>query len=147
MLATPADVEARLARPLTTAEAVRVDGLLPEASALVVGYLGCDPTDPAADPTVPAAVTLVVSRMVARVLDREATAGEALGAESVTETAGPFGRTLNFGAGAASSVGGPWLAATDKITLKPYRCGGGVVSIGVTSGRTGRYRTATDVRR
>lgn len=137
-LAAVSDVEARLGRPLTATEATRADGLLPEASALVVGHLGGDPTDTSVDPpVVPDTVTIVVSRMVARIVEREATqTGDTHGAESVTNTVGPFGRTLNFGQGTTS--GGPWLTKADKIMLRGE--GGGVTSIGVSSGRTGRYR-------
>lgn len=142
VLAAASDVVERLGRPLTATEATRADGLLAEASALVVGHLGGDPTDTSVDPpVVPDGVVIVVSRMVARVLEREGAAAETHGAESVTTTTGPFGRTLNFGAGTTS--GGPWLAASDKVILKPHRAGGGFASVGMTSGRTGRYRRVT----
>jgi hypothetical protein len=138
-LATVDDVEQRLGRPLTQTETTRAEGLLPEASALVIGYLGCDPTDTSvAPPVVPEGVVIVVSRLVARVLERDGAAPDSLGAESVTNTVGPFGRTLNFGSGTTS--GGPWIAGSDKTALRPYMCGGGFVSIGISSGRTGRYR-------
>lgn len=141
-LATVDDVAARLGRAPTATEAARAEGLLAEASALVVGHLGFDPTDTSVTPPlVPEAVAVVVSRMVARVLERAAVDAETHGAEAVTNTTGPFGQTLRFGAG--TTTGGPWLAASDKVMLKPYRGGGGFGSIGISSGRTGRYRRAT----
>lgn len=134
-LATVADVVDRLGRDLTTAETSRVDGLLEEASALVIGHLGYDPTDTSVDPpVVPGPVTLVVSRMVARLFEREAAAQVSVGAESVTEQTGPFGRTLRYGVGTTS--GNPWLVRGDKVILRPYAN----VTLGISSGRTGSYR-------
>lgn len=133
-LASRGDVEARLGRSLTTAEQPRADGLLEEAGVIVLAYLGAD-AEP--DP-VPAAVRVVTSRMVARVLLRDA-AGTPDGAESVATTTGPFARTVAFGA--SSSSGGPWLSATDKATLSAHRVGGGLSSVAISSGRSGRYRS------
>lgn len=134
-LATVDDVVARLERALTTAETARADGLLEEASALVIGHLGCDPTDTSVDPpVVPGTVVLVVSRMVARLFEREAAAQVSAGAESVTEQTGPFGRTLRYGSGTTS--GTPWLAKGDKVMLRPWVN----VTLGLSSGRTGSYR-------
>lgn len=133
-LAAEADVVARLGRPLTTAEQTRVSGLLEEADVLVLAYLGLD-ADP--DP-VPAAVRVVTSRVVARVIERAATQGVASDAESVTSQVGPFGRTLRFAAGSTS--GGPWLTGADKTVLGPHRAGGGMVAVSIGSGRTGDYR-------
>lgn len=137
-LATAEDVATRLGRELTTAEAGRVDGLLDEASVLVVGYLGCDPTDTSVEPpTVPNAVVIVVSRMVARVLE-QAAAGGTSGSESTTEATGPFSKTVRFSAGSTS--GAPWLTKVDKVSLRDARCDGGFSSIGISGGTTGRYR-------
>lgn len=137
-LATNADVEERLGRPLTTAEASKVAGLLEEASALVIGYLGCDPTDTSVEPpTVPAAVAIVVSRIVARVFEQTASAG-ATGSEATTNTTGPFSQTVRFAAGSTS--GAPWLTKADKLTLRPFRCDGGFTSLAISAGTTGRYR-------
>ena len=139
-LAAASDVVARLRRPLTTAEAASADDLLEEASALVVGYLGEDPTDTSVDPAVvPSPVVIVVSRMVARVFIRDTTpAGAELDAQSVSTGVGPFPRTVSYRDGTTS--GSPWLAAVDKMTLRPYKAGGGFTSLGVSSGRSGRYR-------
>jgi hypothetical protein len=124
-LATPDDVAARLGRPLTPAEQAAVDGLIDEASALVIGYLGCDPSDPG---PVPASVTVVVSRMVARALQQAEAASTPTGGEqAVTNTVGPFSQTRQFFAGSTS--GQPWLSASDKIALRPYRCDGKAYSV------------------
>lgn len=137
-LATAADVEARLGRPLTVAETAKVAGLLEEASALVIGYLVCDPTDTSVEPpVVPAAVAIVVSRMVARVLEQTPAAG-ATGSEATTNTTGPFSQTVRFGAGTTS--GAPWLTKADKLTLRPSLCNGGFTSLAISAGTTGRYR-------
>ncbi|MET0490364.1 MAG: hypothetical protein ABW143_09030 [Acidimicrobiales bacterium] len=122
----------RAARPLTTTEIALADGLLDEASALVIGHLGCDPTE---DDVVPDDVAIVVSRMTWRVIERGATLPA--GAEQATDQAGPFSRTVTYAS--AASSGSPWLTKTDKVTLRPYACGSG--SIAIDSGRTGRYRT------
>lgn len=139
-LATVSDVGDRLARALTVEETERAEGLLDEASALVVGYLGEDPTDTSVEPAVvPSAVAVVVSRMVARVIARGATAAPAeVDAQSVSTGVGPFQRSVTYGDGATSSS--PWLAAVDKMTLRPYKAGGGFTSIGSSSGRSGQYR-------
>ena len=135
-LATVQDVTDRLGRPLTPAETTRVEGLLPEASALVVAYVGWDPAE---RPTVPEPVAIAVSRMVARVIVRDADAQFA-GADSGSVTAGPFSKQLTFSSGQNS--GGPWLAATDKATLRPYRRGT-ATALAVESDWSGRYRTVT----
>lgn len=134
-LAETADVATALGRTLTTSETAQAPSLLEEASDLVVGHLGCDPTDEEADPTVPAAVTRVVARMVARVFSQPT---EVVGSEGTTETVGPFSRTTRYGAGTTS--GNPWLAGTDKVALRPYRCGGGMREVSLASDQTGRYR-------
>lgn len=137
-LATAADVGDRLGRSLTAAETVKVDGLLEEASALVVGYLGCDPTDTSVDPpTVPSVVAIVVSRIVARVFEQTASVAE-FGSEATTDSTGPFSTTVRYGAGTTS--GAPWLTKADKLTLRPFRCDGGFTSLAISAGTTGRYR-------
>lgn len=137
-LATEQDVVTRLGRELTTGEQEAVEGLLEEASALVIGYLGCDPTDTSVEPpTVPSAVAVVVSRMVARVLTQVASGAET-GSEATTDTTGPFSRTVRYAAG--STTGAPWLTKVDKTTLRAYRCDGGFASIAISGGTTGRYR-------
>lgn len=137
-LATAADVGDRLGRSLTAAETAKADGLLEEASALVIGYLGCDPTDTSVEPpTVPLAVVIVVSRMVARVFEQTASVAE-FGSEATTDSTGPFSTTVRYGAGTTS--GAPWLTKADKLTLRPFRCDGGFTSLAISAGTTGRYR-------
>ncbi|WP_353809081.1 hypothetical protein [Agromyces sp. SYSU T00194] len=139
-LAATADVEAALGvESLTTDQAAKAPALLSEASDLVVGFLGCDPTDETATPTVPEAVTRVVARMVARTLEQ--TGVVVTGAEGLTEAVGPFSRTTRYGAGTTS--GAPWIAASDKVALRPYRCGGGMVPVALQSAQTGGYRRYT----
>ncbi|MCZ1070816.1 hypothetical protein [Rhodococcus sp. A5(2022)] len=121
-LATVEDVEARLGRSLTTAETSRVHGLLDEASALVEGegYVFPDPQ--------PAAVAIVVSRMVARAL--RAPEG-AEGLESTQVSAGSFQMTRNF----TDSSGGVWLSKSDLQILRRFKPSGGV-SMGLVSERS-----------
>jgi hypothetical protein len=106
------DVANRLRRALTSAEEEYVDAVIAEAQALVVAYLnrGEEPFETVED--VPSAVTVVTSRMVARVFQQD---GQPIGAETLT--AGPF--ATKYVAGANS--GSPWLANTDKLTLRPHR--------------------------
>lgn len=141
-LATIDDVENRLRQSdkhLATDDTEYTDGLLDEASALVLGYLGCDPTivDTTATPpttTVPEPVVVVTSRMVARVLQQGAAGGAGTdSATGTTDTAGPFSHTRQFGAGTTS--GSPWLAAADKVTLSPYRCDGKAFSVDTAPAR------------
>lgn len=135
-LASPEDVAAALGRDLTAAETEQAPTLLDEASDLVIGYLGCDPTDTTQEPaTVPEAVSRVVARMVARVLGQ---AGHVPGSEGTTETVGPFSQTVRFASGTTS--GAPWLTVTDKVALRPYRCGGGMRAVPLATMQTGRYR-------
>lgn len=119
VLAQRADVEARIGRPLEEDEKSAVDGLLEEASALVEGYLGRE-----VPPPVPTPVVLVVSRMVARVLDSPT---DGFAAESMQHTAGPFSHSVRFAAGA--SGGAPWLTAGDRMMLRRFRRSGGVYSM------------------
>lgn len=127
-LATVADVETRLGRSLTATEAARVGGLLDEADALVTSYLDWD-----AEPVpVPGPVTIVASRMVARVLSQVETP---VGSEGTTQTSGPFSLTTRYASGSTS--GGPWMAASDKVMLRPYRTA--LVSLPVSSDHTGYF--------
>lgn len=119
MLATLGDVETRLGRVLDDDEAARAGGLLGEASALVEAHVGRT-FDPA-----PETVTIVVSRMVARVLQMP---DEGFNSESATLTAGPFSKNVKYVAGA--SGGSPWLTAVDRKMLRPFgRRQGGVFSV------------------
>jgi len=108
-LASSQDVVDRLGRLLTTDESSRVEGLLAEASALVVGWLGFAP-----DP-VPDGVSIVASRMVARALTASTPTP---GLEGQSMNALSFGVTQRFNADASS--GGVWLSRQDKITLRPF---------------------------
>lgn len=117
-LATDEDVEARLGRELTEAETLRVDALLDDASAIVIGYCGTD-FEPAPYPT---AVVGVVAKMVARALAR----GSSAGGEFVDQqAAGPFSARYS----ASTSTGDMWLTAADKLALRPHRRGGGMTSV------------------
>lgn len=120
-LATPSDVAKRLGRPLEEDELDVVDGLLEEAEVQIEGFLGRIPVP------VPRRVTVVASRMVARVLEQPD--AEAFYAESVQYSAGPFSETKRFSTGA--SGGAPWLTAADKQALQRSRGGGGIYTIGI----------------
>ena len=121
-IATPTDVEKRLGRDLDDDELDVVDGLLEEAEVLVEGYLGRIPEP------VPRRVSVVASRMVARVLEQPD--AEAFYAESVQHSAGPFSETKRYSTGA--SGGSPWLTAADKQALRRVRIGGGgIYTIGI----------------
>lgn len=121
-IATPTDVAKRLGRDLDDDELDVVDGLLEEAEVLIEGYLGKIPQP------VPRRVTVVASRMVARVLEQPD--AEAFYAESVQHAAGPFSETKRFSTGA--SGGAPWLTAADKQALRQSRSGGrGIYTIGI----------------
>lgn len=120
-LATPADVEKALHRPLTVEELEDVEDQLDEASDLVAGYLRCRtlPT-----PT-PEPIVRVVAAMVAALINRPKS--QPMNADSVT--AGPFQQRFVEG----STSGGPWLTAALKMRLAPYRCS--MVSVPLVSER------------
>lgn len=131
--ATDADIEAALGRTLSSGEDASVGALLEEATDLLIGYLGCEP-----DP-VPDAVKRVCARMVARVFAQAASSSApVVGASQVQQTAGPFSTSSSFASG--TSTGAPWLAAADKIALRPHRCGGGFASVPLESPQSGQYR-------
>ncbi|WP_165242131.1 hypothetical protein [Corynebacterium lizhenjunii] len=88
----------------------RAAALLEEASALVEAYLGHVP-NPVPDP-----VRLVTARMVARVLEAPE---QSFAATSTQYTAGPFQQQVSYSQGA--SGGAPWLTASDKTMLAPFR--------------------------
>lgn len=119
-IATTEDVEKRLGRGLDDEEFLYVDGLLEEAEVLIEGFLGRIPVP------VPRRVTVVASRMVARVLEQPER--DAFFAESVQHSAGPFSETRRYSTGA--SGGSPWLTAADKRALKRAG-GGGIYTIGI----------------
>lgn len=114
-LATQVEVVAWLGRPLTPSEAGRVEALLARADAIVMGYLGCaEEPDP-----VPPAISSTVGEIVGRTL----TQGAAAGIDQLAIDDG----SVRFNANASS--GGVWLSAMDKLALRRYRCGGGLVSV------------------
>jgi hypothetical protein len=126
--AVEADVAQALRRTLTATESTYVEGVIAEAQDLIVGYLGQDPT---VATVVPGAVTRVTARMVARVFSQDD--GRAIGQSQTQQTAGPFSQGGSFVP--ASTTGSPWLAASDKQILKPYRRGGGLISGGFITER------------
>lgn len=125
-LAEQVDVEARLRRNLTDAEALSIEADLEDASAAVIGYCRQD-FEPAPYPT---AVVGVVAKMVARSYARSA-AGD--GAFTEQQTSGPFGIRYS----AATSAGDSWLTAGDKLALRLHRRGGGLVSVQLVGERYG----------
>ncbi|MCB2412354.1 hypothetical protein LGT39_05765 [Demequina sp. TTPB684] len=115
------DVEARLERQLTTGEAEYIDGKIAEAQALVVGYMGCGETPYATVADVPATVTIVTSRIVARVIEQKAdTTAGTFGADQISNNVGPFGRQVSFSQGSRTNA--PWLTKADREALNPYAC-------------------------
>jgi hypothetical protein len=112
-LATSADVVTRLGRALTATETVKVTGLLEEASVKVLAHLGKGESYYDAL-TIPATVSIVTSRMVARVLE-QAPAGMVPGTQQTGVTTGPFSNQTTFVAG--SSNGSPWLSRSDRADL------------------------------
>ena len=120
MLADVDDVEARLGRLLTDDEAARAEGLIEEASILVESHVGKAFEEP-----IPGAVRVVVSRMVARVLQAPT---DSYGVESTSYSAGPFSQNRTYSQGA--SGGSPWLTAVDKKVLARFgRRRGGIFSV------------------
>lgn len=109
MLATVNDVWARMGGDGDPDEAERIEGLLEEASALVEAHLG------KTFDVVPDTVRIVVSRMVARVLE---TPSDGFHAESTSYSAGPFSKNVTYSAGA--SGGAPWLSAVDRKMLRAF---------------------------
>jgi len=120
-LATPADVEAILGRPLTAEEAARVASQLDEASDLVLGYLRCPPPTPT-----PEAIVRVVAAMVTALITRPSSTP--MNAEQVT--AGAYSQRFIDG----STSSGPWLTGALKMRLAPYRCS--MVSVPLVSERS-----------
>lgn len=124
ILATQDDVVARLGRALTSDEIARLAGLLEEASLLVEGYLGVTYSVDDVDP-VPEAVTVVVSRIVARAFTAPNQQLLPEGARSAA--AGPY--NVSF-ADARTNL---WLSKVDKLTLR--NLGGGFRSVPMQSER------------
>ena len=114
--ATDGDVSDALGRSLTSPETTVVDNLLDQATDLVVGY----GIDPAISP-VPGAVTRVVASMVVAVFTKPSiniADYDASGYRSSSETA-----SVRVGMESATTEG-PWLTASQKMRLNPYRTGG-----------------------
>lgn len=122
VLASDADVEARLGRDLDTSETAAVAGLITEASVLVVGYLNRDWTALA---DVPDAVRVVVSRMVARALT--GSSNIPAGTESFSSSLSVMSHTVKLGTDVA--IGSPWLSKADKISLDPHRAYRGLMNV------------------
>ncbi len=113
-LATPEDVESALRRTLTDEELSSVEGLIEEASDVVAGYL-CHYVmpDPVPDPIVRAvatAVAAVLTKPVTTAADY-GTSGYNIARESMTVAVGVESATTT----------GPWLTASLKQRLDPYR--------------------------
>lgn len=137
VLATSDDVAKALRRPLTDDEDGWVSNALEEASVLVIGYLGCDPTvrDTTVDPpteTVPDAARIVTARMVARLIEQQTAGAVPVGVSSYHTQTGPFGSTMQVQSG--SNSGGPWVSAADKIMLKPLRCDSNAYAVDTVPG-------------
>jgi hypothetical protein len=126
ILATQADVVARLGRALTADELARLPGLLQEASLLVEGYLGVVYQDPAdSGVPIPPAVVVVVSRIVARTF--AAPSPQLLPEGARSAGSGPY--SISFG-DARTNL---WLSKADKTTLR--NLGGGFTSVALKSER------------
>lgn len=114
--ATDGDVSDALGRSLTSLEYQRVDHLLDEATDLVIGYGVSATINP-----VPGAVTRVVASMVMAVFTKPSiniADYDASGYRSSSETA-----SVRVGMESATTEG-PWLTASQKMRLNPYRIGG-----------------------
>lgn len=127
-----ADIEARLERTLTASETQYLDGKIEEAQVLVVGYLGCGDTPYAVEDDVPAAVRIVTSRMVARVIKESGVAPAEFGATQIGTTTGPFSKQMTFQPG--SRQGSPWLQKSDREALDPYRCDSQAFAVDTVAG-------------
>lgn len=121
-LATKADVQERLRRDLTSAEAGEndkwINGILKEASLLVTSYCG-----QSFDAPIPDEVVMVTSRVAARGVTNTRTDS----AQSQADEADIWRRTITFQAD--STTGGIWLTKADKQMLSPYVIGGQVFSV------------------
>ena len=110
---TQQDVEDRLRRSMTNDEIAQMDGVAAEAGAQVEGHLMFTYAD---TDTVPAAVTIVTSRIVARVFNTPSSVQD--GTTSRSASMGPLSATTQFLEGATN--GGPWLSKLEKAMLNPY---------------------------
>lgn len=121
LLATQEDVGDRLGHPVTEDEEDAVEKLLEEASVAVEEYIGHYYED---GDTVPRAVSIVVSRMVARRMNTDTST------ESVPDGVNSLGAT-DFQAGFAEPFVsmGVWLNRFDKMMLRRYRVGAASVQM------------------
>lgn len=123
--ADPSDVERTLGRSLTDAEDDQVNDWLDDAALMIDGegyvYTG---------DTIPAAFIRVSVNMTVRAIRA---ADIVPGAQTQEEQTGPFLRAVTYPATAVS--GGVWLSAADRLMLRPYRAGGGMVSLQLASER------------
>ena len=110
---TQQDVEDRLRRSMTNYEIAQMDGVVAEAGAQAESYLMFTYAD---TDTVPTAVTIVTSRIVARVFKTPSSVQD--GTTSRSAGMGPFSATTQFVDGATN--GGPYLTKLDKQMLDPY---------------------------
>lgn len=128
ILATQQDVEDRLRRDLVDPDETEyIDVLLEEASVLVEGYLSERGITYSDGDTIPRAVVIVVSRIVARALTANVPAAQE-GATSLQ--AGQF--SVRYGDPVSSSV---FLSSTDRKWLRSLVPG--MVSVSLVSDRYG----------
>lgn len=120
LVTTVDEVSSRMRSDIDAGDEDFVIGLIEEAGILIEGYIGQLP-----DP-IPRAVSVVASRMVARVLESPS---DGFNAESASVSAGPFSRNVTYSAGA--SGGSPWLTAVDKKSLSRFRRRGSIYSVEV----------------
>ena len=118
LLASVSDVADRVGEDRIVGRDDETRALLEEASVLVDGYIGRE-LDP-----IPRPVSVVVSRMVARVLMAPA---PSFSVDTISQTAGAFSQSQTFTTGAAG--GAPWLTTQDKTVLNRYRKRRGFYSV------------------
>lgn len=120
-LATLTDVENALGRELADGEDVST--LIEEASDLVISYLGHDVSDTA----VPGPIARAVATMVAAVITKPAVTTAdyaATGYNTAREQT-----AIRVGIESATTTG-PWLTASLKMRLRPYRTAAFSVQLG-----------------
>lgn len=118
MLIPLSDIEARVGA-IDEGETLVIRDLIEDASALIESYCTRGVPNP-----VPDVIQLVCRRMVMRALD-VSSSGLPTGLDSVQNSAGPFGQTLQMQSG--STDGGAWLTKVDRKMLRRWR--GGAFSI------------------
>lgn len=120
LLATPDLVRERLQDPGMDLDDARIEALIEEASLQVEGYLGYLP-----DP-LPRAVSVVVARMVARVLEAPT---DGFMTQNVAYNAGPYSVSTRYAQGA--SGGSPWMNQVDRRALARFRRRGRITTVGI----------------